>query len=386
MRLALLVLLVMGPALTQSPEELVQQGKLQEAEQAYRELQAQRSLSPEEFDSATQLSAGLNHWERVIELLESRRRELTAGQKVRLYEAYLRMGQREPALAALREAVSERPDDQGLIHLLAFFHLSEGDYASAERVYDNYLAGHPEAIESLVNRALVQFKLQKGAEAMAGLKKAFSVDFDQANVFFYRQLVRNMAPEGLAELAEDTKKELNLKPDGARAHLYLAREFENLKRFANAIQSYEQYLELEPEDNEARFELAGLYSRSGRDAESREMLESLINLGGTMGDAARLMAAELAVRVSDFERAQQLAANLPATFHSEPAFLYTRARIEIDQGNHSEAEELLQQAIHRDPDMAEAYFHLAQLHLRSGRAEEGRRLMEKFRQLQRSPE
>ena len=87
------------------------------------------------------------------------------------------------------------------------------------------------------------------------------LDFERANPYFYRQLVRNMSPQGLAEVAEDTKRALGLPGDGPRAHLYLAREYQNLTRHDSAIEEYDKYLAEQPEDAEARLALARQYLR-----------------------------------------------------------------------------------------------------------------------------
>ncbi len=361
-------------------ERLAEAGQWLEAEAAFRELELRQNLTPDQLDRALEISGRLNHWDRVVQLLHKfrSRAPLSAGQRVQLYEALLKIGEKGKAEAELQGLRRDYPGNEYFAHLLAFLHLSQERFAEAVQVYLGFLEERPEAIESRVNLALVLFKLQRGDEALEQLSRAFKLDFTSANQFFYRQLVRNMPPEGLADLAEDVKTALRIPSDGIRTHLHLAREFENLKRYDPAILHYRAYLEAEPSHEEARLALAKLYFRVGDDAQCEALLGPLIESSGNFGDSARMLAAELAVRSGRFERAQELLEALPASFRREPLFLYFSARVALHRGEDSAAAELLRDVIRLDPDMAEPYFHLAQLELRKGNIEEGKRLMQEF--------
>ena len=217
----------------------------------------------------------------------------------------------EKELVSLSQDV---PDDERVVHLLAYLRLSQNRLAAAEEVYLRYLERHPQAVESRVNLGLINFKLARTQEAFAHLRKAFELDFEKANPYFYRQLVRNMSPQGLAEVAEDTKRALGLPGDGPRAHLYLAREYQNLTRHDSAIEEYDKYLAEQPEDAEARLALARQYLRTGDRERAETAVGGLLELTGEVGSDARLFAAELAVTDSNIERALRLLEELPGTY------------------------------------------------------------------------
>ncbi len=374
-----------------SPQSLAEQarrfaenGQWLQAEEVWRKLERDSGLGAQHLDLAVEVSTRLNHWSRVVEILESSRpkQPLSLAQRVTLYEARLKAGQKAEAEAELQALLRDRPEDEHFAHLLAFLYLSQERYEQAIQTYSDFLQRVPGAIESRVNLALVLFKLGQGPPALQQLSRAFQQDFEAANQYFYRQLVRNMPTQGLASLAEDVKRELGLPLDGARTHLYLAREYDNLKRYDPAIEHYEQYLEAAGEDQGALLALAKLQFRAGRDTASEELLQPLLEAPGETGNQARLLAAELAIRSGRFERAGDLLSGLPASFHGQPLFQYFSARVALHLGQLEKARQLLQEVIRKDPDLAEPYFHLAQLYFRSGEIEEGRRLMQEFQKRQ----
>ncbi len=379
-------LLTAAPAQSTAEEaqRYAEAGQWPQAEQAWRAVEADSGLTPGQLDAAVEASSRLNHWDRVVEILEGfrKRHPLSAAQRVTLYEAQLKAGRQEDAESELLALSRDHPADERFAHLLAFLYLSRQRYGEAVRTYRQFLQRVPGAVESRVNLALVLFKLGQGEPALEQLSLAFGRDFEAANQYFYRQLVRNMPAEGLAGLAEDVKRELELPLDGARAHLLLAREYDNLKRYEPAIEHYRRYLQAAGEDREVLLALAKLQFRVGRDAASEQSLLPLLEAPGETGDQARLLAAELAIRSGRFERAGQLLEELPTHFRERPLYQYFSARVALHRGEKEQARVLLEEVIRRDPELAEPYFHLAQLYLRSGRMEEGRRLMQEFQKRQ----
>ncbi len=328
---------------------------------------------------AIDVSKRLNHWQRVVSLLQSRKGSagLNAAQRLELSEALLRVGNPKEAESILGELIAEFPDQEGLSHQLAFLYVSQGLYPKAAEVYSSFLKRNPRAVESLVNLALIEFRLELTAAALNHLGRAFEADYARANDFFYRQLVRNMPPEGLSQLAEDTKKALGLPPDGPQAHLFIARENENLSRYQSAITAYEAYL-ASVSDEDSRYRLARLYFLAGESKKSEELVRQLIAAGGPIGYSAGLLGAELAVRSNDFQRAAHLLASLPSEYRNNSTYRYAAGRVALNQEDFAEAEKHLSEVVRNDPERAEAYFHLGQIYLRTGRVEKGRQMMQEF--------
>ncbi len=359
---------------------LAEAGKLEEAEAAFVALEKRGPLAATLLERAVDVSTRLNHWDRVVDLLLNARRNkpLSIDLRVKLYEAQLRRGNPVEAERELRAVVAELPRDERLLHLLAFLMLSQNRFEEGADLYRSYIEKNPAAVESRVNLALVDFKLNRVEEALAQLKSAFERDPAKSNEFFYRQLARNMAPQGLAELARDTKRELGLADDGPRAHLFLGREFENLSRSRNAIAEYEKYLAAQPDDLDALFHLARLYFQAGEGEECRKALDRLVGRDGPIGDSSRFLAAELAVKSNQMEEAAALLGKLPPSYRKSPLFQFLAARVAIGEGDLKRAETLLAAVLKQDPDMAEAYFHLGQVYLRQGQIEKGREAMAEF--------
>ena len=193
------------PASQAEAEKLAEAGKWVEAEKAFAALETEQGLSAKQLGLAVRASTQLNNWDRVVELFLTFRKnqELSFDQRVALYEALLRSGNRQQAETELKALVRDRPNNERLIHLLAFLYLSQDEFTKGIEVYHDFLSKHPEVVESYVNVALVEFKLMQGDHAFVHLKKAFENDYTAANAYFYRQLARNVAPQGLVELARD---------------------------------------------------------------------------------------------------------------------------------------------------------------------------------------
>lgn len=361
-------------------EKLVEAGKWAEAETAFAVLETKGGLTPEQVDLAVRASTQLNNWDRVAELLLTLRKTqpLNFDQRVALYEAYLRSGNRQQAEVELKALVRERPHNERLIHLLAFLYLSQNEFSKSIEVYHEFLDTHPDVVESYVNVALVEFKLMQGDHAFVHLKKAFANDYTAANEYFYRQLARNVAPQGLVELARDTKRELGLPHDEAEAHLLLAKEYEQLARHDLAIDHYERYLTSSAANDEIRFSLAKLYYYVGQEDKSEEMLGPLLERGGAPAASAILLGAEIAVKTSNFDRAAVLLGRLSAPENQSALAQFLLARVKISRNELEPARKLLEGSLKADPDFAETYFHLAQILLRTGQIEKGRELMQEY--------
>ncbi len=370
-----------GTAALQQARQWVQQGKWSQAEAAFAELEKNGLLTAADLDNALQASRQLNNWERVVALY--RLFPLAVNQRIELYEAYLRAGRQADAEAELKKLHSERPGDERLVHLMAFLYLSQNRASDAVSLYGDFLLDHPQAFQSQINLALVHFSLEETAAALDRLGRAYRTNQAQANRYLYRQVVRNMSGMGVGELARliaDIRQELGLAAEGAEAFRILAEEFSSLNRYSPAIEAYQAYLEQRQGDQKARFELARLHFLRGDDAEASASLAPLVGMSGPTADQARLFAAELAVKGGNFEEAGRLLSQLPAGFASQGIHRYLSARVALEGGETERARRLLEEVTQQSPEITEAFLHLGQLYMRLGRQQEGRRLLNEFRQ------
>lgn len=362
--------------------QLVAEGKWSQAEAAFSELQRRGLLSQGALDDAAEASRRLNHWERVVALY--RLFPLNAEQRLKLYEACLRAGRQEEAEGELKALREQRPEDEQLVHLLAFLYLSQNRAREAVLLYQSYLSRHPKAFESSINLALVHFSLEETDAALGLLGQALQAGRGEANKYLHRQMVRNMSgmpPGEIARLIEDIRRELGLAAQGADTFRMLAEEYRNLNRYAQAIEAYETYLgQKQGDDPESRFALARLYFLQGNDSKASAALAPLLQGSSAQADQARLFAAELAVKGSDFEKAGRLLGQLPARYASQGIFQYLSARIALDRGETERARQLLEQVTQSHPEIAEAFLHLGQIYMRLGRRQEGQRLLAEFKQ------
>lgn len=363
--------------------------KWAEAEAAFKQLEAAGRLTLSDLGRAVEVSQRLRHWGRVIEIYTrfGKKHPLPGDHRLKLYEAYLHAGDRSSAERELLLVIAERPNQERLIHLLAFLSLEQGRSVKAAEIYRGFLAHHPDAYESRINLALILFTQKRTQAALEQLRQAFRAGLSEANRYLYRQLVRNMSrlsPQEIAVLARDTRAEVGQKPDGIEAYLYLAEEYKNLNRYDQAIFCYEKYLEVNSQNESARFELARLYFLKGHDKESQQILQPLLEINDELSQRARLFAAELAVRAGNFEEAERRLSSLPESFSASMSFAYLSARVALHRGEMDKARQLLEEVTRKDPQMIEAFLHLGRLYMRLGRREEGRRVLTEFQRRKRN--
>jgi tetratricopeptide (TPR) repeat protein len=186
------------------------------------------------------------------------------------------------------------------------------------------------------------------------------------------------APEALAVLDHWQQ----LQPDSPQTALLRGALFDQGDRRHDALASFRQAIQLDPENDEARLRLAGLLVGTAQYAEAVPHLEYL---RGRLPDAPRVDThlARCRAQASQTAEAVDLLEGVLGRWpHFAPA-LAERGKLALQQGDLPRAEACLGEATARAPDDVQAWYQLHLCLSRQGKTEEAARAERRLRQTER---
>jgi tetratricopeptide (TPR) repeat protein len=287
-------------------------------------------------------------------------------------DTYRRRGEYAAALRDLGQAAFRDPAAPRPIELLGDVHTALGEYAAAAAEYQRYLALDDRAPTVLYKLALAHYRNGMSARAVDPLRRAVAIDDRLAEAHYLlglclRETNRDQSLRAL-------RRALEMNATFAAAREELARVYESMGRWQDAIDQLEALAALEPTRAERLVNVGLAYARIGR----RETAVL------TLGRAAErhpdatvvytalgriwLMSAEAqqdpVALGKAIEALQPAAAQADAV--SETRALYGRAL--ALSGNMVAAERMLLQAVATAPVDPSAYRYLAEVARRLGHA------------------
>jgi len=167
------------------------------------------------------------------------------------------------AEAALREALSEEPENPEANQLLGLCLLELKRYPEAEQAFlkaEKALPGQseppadpprsprPEEVQIGLARALMEQKeLDRAAEALA---RAEQLNPQNADLYFYRGIY-DAHRQDYAAAAADMDKAIELNPEKAYAYYYSGIAYNQIRKPDKMVQRFQMFLKLAPEAPEA---------------------------------------------------------------------------------------------------------------------------------------
>lgn len=270
----------------QAAVALHKQGKLAQAEAAYREilqvcprhfdalhylglvlLQQGRTqagvdlirhavgIDPNQVPAWSNLATGLLQLGRHTEALECYQRALRIQpDSIELYhrlsDALLDLHWHDEALRTCQHGLRIRPDAVRLLHNGGTALLLLHRYDEAIAQFDRVLQQDPDAADTLNNRGVALAALGRHLEALAGYERALAQRPDFADALNNRAIALTALNRNSEALAS-CERALMLRPDFADAHNNRGNALRNLQRFDEALASYEQALRCQPGFQEA---------------------------------------------------------------------------------------------------------------------------------------
>jgi tetratricopeptide (TPR) repeat protein len=285
-------------------------------------------------------------------------------------DTYRRRGEYAAALRDLGQAAFLDPAAPRPIELLGDVQAALGQYAPAAAEYQRYLALDDRAPGVLYKLALAHFRNGQAARAVDPLRRAVALDdrFVEAHYLLGLSLRESDRQQSLRSL----RRALELNPTFAAAREELARVYEQMGRWQDAIDQLEALAALEPARAERLVNVGLAYARIGRRntavltlgrAAERHPEATVVYtaLGRIWLTSAEAQQDPVALGKA-IEALQPAAARADAG--SETQALYGRAL--ALSGNIAAAERVLLQAVASMPVDPSAYRYLAEVARRLG--------------------
>jgi arylsulfatase A-like enzyme/Flp pilus assembly protein TadD len=210
----------------------------------------------------------------VCERVVRARPDMSAG-LLQMALLHRRLGQLGPAVAALRRAFEQDPDDAGSAVLLASYLSEAGEAREAADLLAPYAAQAEPALDVLSTRGAALAQLGRTREALDAFTRARRAD--PSNPMTSVQIATVYLAAGKTEDAGRALTEaLAQNPSLATAHRMLGLIAARDGRDAEAEARLRQALQLDPGEHDALLNLGLVLRRHGRDAEARPLLERFV--------------------------------------------------------------------------------------------------------------
>jgi tetratricopeptide (TPR) repeat protein len=211
----------------------------------------------------------LDVYERAIQVLGA---DVEANDYASLGGVYAKLKKYPEARNMYMRAKALSPDDCGILFNLGMLHMGVQAYRDAVETLehahqkcpqfkDNVL---PQLANACEKAAAKEEKIGNVAQAAAFRQKYSRYAGVAGGSTLYDQITKQMREGKLSEAAASLKKLLAESPDHAPGWLSLARCHDGLGQKAEAINAYQEYLKLKPDDETGTGELIIAYTEAGR--------------------------------------------------------------------------------------------------------------------------
>ena len=288
---------------------------------------------------------------------------------LRLGEAYMNKPDYASAIQPLKRAVELTPDSIPAHQLLGFALLAQG--------YASKAIPHLELIHDQAALGIAQLQSGQPADAVTNLQSAIAKNPNDPDLLYYL----SQASSALASQSRD--KLVSGFRNTARGHEAMGQTFYEAKMYPQAMREYQQAIALRPDLPGLRLELGEIYAATSdwQKAEEQFRAEEKLQPGNAeasyrLGDAL-LQQGKMTEAAAALERSDKLRPNMSETLYS-----LGRAAAVSDPAR---AEQVLKQVIkleNESPLAAQAYFSLAGIHRKQGKAREAAQETEEFHRIE----
>jgi len=184
--------------------------------------------------------------------------------------------------------------------------MNRGKFDEASQLYKEVLKQYPDNPDCLVNLLYIaQYPNQATPEEVEDLyTRAREANPKLAKVYLYYGTA--LASEGKYDAAmKAIGKAIEMKPDDAEAHSWLADVMERQNRPAQAIEQYRLALAAQPSFRPARLELGKILLTLGRDREAIPVLLPTLQVEDSYTPVVMMFLAQAYVRTGDRENAKE---------------------------------------------------------------------------------
>ncbi len=218
----------------------------------------------------------------------------------RLATLLITMGKKKAAVVWLKKVIAARPEDTASRLVLANLYSSMGDIDKAEEEYGKVIAAEPDNGNVRLMLGSMYARNRRFGDARRVIEEMVERQPDSFLGYHYlARLYQQMGLPGKAAAAYEKALALNFEPSLAFS---LARLYEHNRRYTKAEEVYRRVLEKNPVDEKARYLLADLYRRQGRNERALAELEELRTYTGDIR-ASDLAMARIMIDAKQYDRA-----------------------------------------------------------------------------------
>jgi len=199
-----------------------------------------------------------------------------------LGRAYMVQRAYPKAIPVLRHLLDEEPGVSDASLLLAEAYHRTGDLAAARRTLEEAVAEQPDFLRARVQLAELDEQEERWKDAADQYAHALQISPDNAELA-RRQAIALLSagdPVGARDLLAPIVARYRTDPKRARSLGLLLTPlgfaYQELREYANAIQTFEEARAKFPEDDSIVFPLGAAYERAGRDADAERLFRDLL--------------------------------------------------------------------------------------------------------------
>ena len=299
-----------------------------------------------------------------------------------LIRACLRAGRTAEGLKLASDLSAQNRDDVQLHFTLGVLLASEKQYRAAQLQLEQANALQPETLEILYNLGQAYLRTAEYPKAELVLHRALKLKSDSPETLYLLAQVyqeQNRSVDALDLLVAAHK----LAPQNTDIIFLLARASMTQDYFEDAIPLLESGLQIAPQRADLRAALGESYFMSGKAEKAIEEFKALIEL-----DPSARSYAFLGLSYRHHGQFDQARKYFEAGLQQDPhnaSCLFNMGYIEERQGNHARAEQLLQAALHANPNLSEAILELANLRITNKQFQEAADLLRRYVKVSREP-
>jgi len=285
----------------------------------------------------------------------------------------------EGAAEALRQGLDGSPESEKLTEMLAYVHMSQGEYAKAAQQFESALAiiATNEVSEATpnfyFNYAITAQRAEQIETASRMLSRAMEANgayLDAYAQFVFRQEDGSVHRNGLNVLEELARE----RPEEPRVHYYRAMLYSYVKDYDPAVAAFERAEKLSEDAPDAAeilsdqfyFAYGAALERSKRFPEAEVAFERCLELNSDHAEAYNYLAYMWAERGEKLDRALDYVRKALAIDPESGAFMDTLGWVYYMQGKYEAALTEIERAAQRLPDDPTVIDHLGDVLLKLG--------------------
>ena len=285
--------------------------------------------------------------------------------KMLLAEAHNRQGNHGEALAIYRQLEAALPDAEGLGYMSGVTQLRAADRAGARQSFESVLSANPLHLQTVEQLTALDLSERSFDKALARVERSITLSPETAVLHVIRAQILNSMGKP-AEAEQSFQKAIQLEPTNRAALTLLSRHYQQQGRPKEALAPLETLAAAFPEDVAALASIASLHEAEKRTDDAKAVYEKILVLDPNFVAALNNLAYLTSITDGPTDRAAELAERARAAAPRDPYVADTLGWILHRKGDHTRARALLAESAARLGELAEVQYHLGSVNYALG--------------------